>query len=564
MWQFLRSNSFLFLSGYCGLLIVGQIIFPILFDDTVVQDDFRQSCFWLWSLWDSELFVGDFFKDLYLAHIVRTPILYMMYKTAPIFTDSLLVFSKSIALILAFFSSIFSYLYFYKLSKHKFLSLSFAATMSVTFLCTDHLVAGAHTRAFIWLGLLSYLYFKSSNKNLIAGIICFILLLLSPITFLLCLGMEFFHALFKYFAPLKKTLIKKFFTSIEFISLAINTLSVSFLYLILFKDLKTQGVGESFSVPEMKQLAEFNIGGRHPIFMHNAFDANWWINEHWGLGIGFLKISYLIPVAFSALLLYSVFLLLRNFSKATKDFAQVMTTNSLAMFLYSSLSLYFAAQITFPLIFMPSRYIAIPSILLSIIIIYLLFANLIIFLQAKLEVTFNNRIAAKVICSLLIILFPIVYWLYFKNYYFHRFVSIHPSIKQVIEKLPKDSLIAAHPMLPAINLISATCKRKVFIDYERSMAYTKQSLKEIRRRNKVALDLTYASNESEFKKLMKENQITHFLANEYFYEDKYLNNPYYIEPYNRYLKKLTQGKNKHFYLEEYLKKHNTKYAIIGY
>jgi hypothetical protein len=168
------------------------------------------------------------------------------------------------------------------------------------------------------------------------------------------------------------------------------------------------------------------------------------------------------------------------------------------------------------------------------------------------------------VINALVIIMALGIWVYFKDSYYTRFVKINPQVKDIVSKLPPDSLIAGHPLLPDLNTISITTKRKVFVDYERSLAYTKLTLYEIRRRNEVALKLTYAKSKDEFLQLARADGITHYLAFIGFYSPQYLSNPIYIEPYNQLSLNLVKLKpNESFFIEDVLHSKHQDYMLIS-
>lgn len=533
-----------------------EIISRILLDPCVVQDDFRQCFFWGWSLFDKELFVNDFFTGMYQSLFVKTPLLYGIYKIAPWFTDDLILYGKIILIIIslltgfaafAFFSSLQKKYKLFEGSHYALIALGFTICIQVLSWSTDHLAA-AHARSFIWFGLLLYMHFKLNNQNIQAACFTLLLLMISPISFLLCFAMEFFSLIINH-----KT---KFLRSIEFAGLSLSGLTAAFMYLYLFKDIKTQGVGTPFSVAELKQLPEFNPGGRHPIFGSSIWDGTWWVNEHWGMGMKGLVIGYLIITSFTVII---IFLLSSCFSKKLRSkLSQILTAIPTKLF-YASISLYFAAQLLFPTLYLPSRYLNTPSLLLSVIILYTCIVE-IAYLLSKSKILKGR---SAIFTSLIAISFSICFWVYFKKHYHPAFKRINPQVREALLQTPKNSLIAGHPIWPDLNTASITAKRKVFIDYERSMSYTKESLAEIRRRNVVALTMTYAKSKEEFVKLAKENGITHFLIHSQLFSNDYLSDPYYIEPYNKVLKTLTKRtNNEKFFLEEFLEDQHQSYLLI--
>jgi hypothetical protein len=91
----------------------------------------------------------------------------------------------------------------------------------------------------------------------------------------------------------------------------------------------------------------------------------------------------------------------------------------------------------------------------------------------------------------------------------------------------------------------------------------KAILAEVRRRNMVAMQLTYASNLDEVISLMKDNGISHFMASKDFYDPRYLSRPFYIEPYIRFQIDLINSKQGKFFFNDYLNAHKGGYMIIS-
>lgn len=138
-----------------------------------------------------------------------------------------------------------------------------------------------------------------------------------------------------------------------------------------------------------------------------------------------------------------------------------------------------------------------------------------------------------------------------------------PKIKEQIEKLPKDFVIAAHPALHDITMVDAVAKRAAFVDRERSVAYSKEVLLEIRRRTIESFKIVYATDKKEVLELMKKNNINALLVHKHYYSDKYLENPKYYEPYNQTLKLIiSSNKPKGFFLNELLKKKKKSYILL--
>ena len=550
-----------------------EVIGPTLNNDLVVQDDFRQCCFWFWNAQDPSLFKNDFFVPIYQAQASKSPFIFLLYKIFFLFSKNLIFISKVVPLTISIVTGICGFYFFnsfltrYKsfqqilnkdivsnlnLTLHDLCSLVFVWILSVTIWCTDH-ISGAQSRSFLWLFLLLYMGLKLKEKNYWANFLIFLSLGLSPHAFLIIFTMEGFDQLI-----VRKTKIVDF-NKKDFLFYLFNALSAAFLHLVILEGKQTQGVGTPLSVAEMKSLPEFNPGGRHPIFGSSLFDGSWWTNEHWGLGIGYLKISQIVIWAFYLALIYLfLYFCLKKSNKTFYNSFSIIAHSQPVILLYASIFLYFASQLVFPVLYLPSRYIAVSSLLLSVILITLLSSLWVFEISQMLFKKYAYQLAA-----IILIFLGYNFWVHFKPFYHARFVSIDARINSLLQSLPVDSLIAGHPLLPDLNVSSITSKRSVFIDYERSMAYTKESLAEIRRRNEVAIKMVYARDREEFIRLAKANGITHFLAHYYFYSPEYLSNPIYMRPYDALLIERCSISEKKFFLQEFLENNQQSYMLIN-
>lgn len=547
-----------------------DVIGPALNNNLIVQDDFRQCCFWFWSAWDAELFKNDFFVPMYQAQASKSPLLLAIYRIAPLLSDNLIFYSKFLSLIIAVLTSItsfqfiktflvnyqafnknFSAIFIKQFTLIDLISIIFSSLITITIFCTDHITV-SHARSFIWLFIFIYFTLKLKNYCIWANLLILFSLGLTPHAFLIIFVMEGIDQVLEYkydFIDLKRK---------SFLYLAGNALIAGLFHLFFLGGKQTQGVGTPFSVAEMKKLAEFNPGGRHPIFGSNLFDGSWWTNEHWGLGIGYLKISEVVIWTFWLVLIYLfLYLSLKRRNIIFYNSFHSILKSKPAILLYASLSLYFFAQFLFPILYMPSRYIAVSLLLLSLLTMTILSA---IWSYEIAQIISKKK--TSLIMGLMMISLTSGFWMYFKNSYHARYVSIDGRINSLLESLPKNSLIAGHPLLPDLNVASITSKRSIFVDYERSMAYTKESLAEIRRRNEVALKMVYARDRNEFVSLAKANGITHFLAHYYFYAPEYLQKPVYMKPYDTLLSELCVLDDRKYYLQIVLEANKQSYFLI--
>ncbi len=541
--QYINKYKFQLLSIFAlliGLYIALQVVGPVLSNNNVIQDDFRQTNFWFWRFWDPKLFPNDYFVKIYETNFFAlAPIYALLWRSMPLFSDNLIHASKLYALGLSVLSA-FAAFYFidrFTKSRNSFLSLAFVLAMTVTFWCTDHLSA-AHMRSSVWLLLFSYMGFKAAKRDIAASVTCLVGLFYNPTAFVLCMGMEGFSWLFN---------IRNKVLSTTFYGFSINALITLLYHFVFLKGIKYAGEGHHLSRSEMMALPEFNVGGRIPIFGFSGTES-WWMNENWGLGIGYLPISQVIGIAVVMLFLYVAIV------QPSLDSIKSSLSSVPALLVYSSIALYGISSAVFPLLYFPSRYLGISSLILSVFLIFY-------FLFAILSKILDKQI---LIINLLIAIAAFGFWAYFKKDYHPRFVSVNPQVTNYVKALPLDSMIAGHPLLPDMNIVYATAKRKVFIDCERSAGFTMKSVEEIRRRTVISLDMTYAKSREDFLRLAKANGITHFMALADFYAPGYLNSPKkYIEPFNAHLNELVVlAPGQQFFIFDHLKKNKSRYMII--
>lgn len=131
-----------------------------------------------------------------------------------------------------------------------------------------------------------------------------------------------------------------------------------------------------------------------------------------------------------------------------------------------------------------------------------------------------------------------------------NYVPTHCEDKEIydyIKALPKDVLIAGHPW--DMNCIALYGQRKPFIMSEANIPYYKDYYTIIRQRNFDFFSAYYSDSKLAVEELCKKEGITHIVTNKEYFDDKFLNKKrVFQEPFNSYIKNITQGK-KVFYLQ---------------
>jgi hypothetical protein len=552
----LRFLVFLALTVIFSLIVSLRILGDSLSNDFIVQDDFRQTNFWFWNFWDSNIFTNDLFTNNYKDAFNLAPLYLIIFKMAPLFTDNLISFSKYYALVLAVLTSTSAYLFYNQESGGKnFESFVFGVFISFMVWTTDHLSA-AHIRSSIWLILFLYLYLKYKKSDSASGLLCGLSLFFNPCAFLLIFFAEFLTV----FVDLKFKLVKyfeKYKTTITF--LFVNAFITIGYHFLMRGGVSYTGTGKVLTVSEMKSLAEFNPGGRHPVFGQNLWDNfgySWWMSEHWGIGIGYLMISKIFIIT---LVLIVGYLIVKTFIK--KNFEKKILLAPAFILFYTSIILNILAQITFPTLYMPSRYLAIPLLLLSCFTIFKICSEFFIYLGSELN-DMKIKVDSMILKNVLIVSLSVSMIILFQKAIHTRFIGVNPAIAKLVSTLPENSMIAGFPMLPDINSLSIFAKRNVFIDYERSLSYTKSTLDEIRRRNLVAIQMTFAQSKEEFLDLAINNGITHYLALLDLYDPQTLRSLSYLNPYDRFMKQKIYDARGNFFLKDYLLNRKLRYALL--
>lgn len=552
----LRFLFFLVLTAITSLLIAFYVLGDDLSNQYVIQDDFRQTNFWFWNFWDNSLFTNDLFTNNFKGAFNLAPLYLGIFKLAPLITDNLISFSKYYAVVLAVLTAIAAYAFYSEETKGNYFQAAiFASFMAFIVWTTDHLSA-AHVRSSIWLIIFLYLFFKLRKLDSWAGLLCGIALFFNPSAFLLVYLAEFVPL----FMDLKFK-IKEYFTKYtKTVSFLIINAAITLIYHFVIRGgVSYTGEGQRLTVAEMKSMAEFNPGGRHPVFgadLWHDFGASWWMSEHWGIGIGYLMISKILIVAFVLAIAY---LIVKLFIK--KSLNKNIFSNPVAVLFYSAVILNVLAQITFPTLYMPSRYLGVPMLLIACFLIFKISTDLFCFFATELN-EMKIKVNKMIVINLLLVILAVLLFFAFKKAVHPRFVSVNPAMARLVSALPKSSMVAGFPLLPDINSLSIFSKRNIFIDYERSMSYTKSTLDEIRRRNLVAIQMTFAQTKEEFLNLANANGITHFLALNDLYSPQYLNSARYIEPYNKYLKRKIYDAKGNFFLKQYLDQRKQRYSLI--
>jgi hypothetical protein len=121
-------------------------------------------------------------------------------------------------------------------------------------------------------------------------------------------------------------------------------------------------------------------------------------------------------------------------------------------------------------------------------------------------------------------------------------MSSHKDLYDYLQSLPKDSMIAAHPMLA--DGIPTFTQRKVFINYELSNPFFDRYWETVKKRTYDFFDAYYSENLSSVLKFCKENGIDYLVIDREHFTGEYLaGGEIYFEPFNTYILDLVKKRD---------------------
>lgn len=113
--------------------------------------------------------------------------------------------------------------------------------------------------------------------------------------------------------------------------------------------------------------------------------------------------------------------------------------------------------------------------------------------------------------------------------------SPYQALYTYLNRLPKDTMIAAHPKLA--DGIPLFARRKVLIKYELASPIYSNFWREVKKRTYAFFDAYYAENVSSIDQFCERNGIDYLVVDKNHFTEKYINKKrIYFEPFNTYTK----------------------------
>jgi hypothetical protein len=104
-----------------------------------------------------------------------------------------------------------------------------------------------------------------------------------------------------------------------------------------------------------------------------------------------------------------------------------------------------------------------------------------------------------------------------------------------LQSLPKDALIAGHPL--EMDNIPLFARRKVLANQELSLPYYRGYYAEVRRRLSDSLAAYYASDAQEIQRFVQQYGVDFILVNTHHFTPEFLSGTIYYEPFNSFVKR---------------------------
>jgi len=307
--------------------------------------------------------------------------------------------------------------------------------------------------------------------------------------------------------------------------------------------------GERIGIEKIAEFPEAGPGGRysesdrppfslfHAIFKYGAL-------SFYGGGEALFEIANLrytewMPSALNLALVFSSITIILGFKVGwTKESAFPRAF----LLLPASLIGYLSADILYPYLFLPDRFIVYAF---PVFILILFPACLLELLKHKLEA--NRKKWATGIASIFLSLIFIVLGGTGNGFsgYSIRADNLEPLYKR-IERLPEKSLIAGWPGGPVENIPYLSSKN-IFISYETHQAFHEKYALEMRRRMNALISMYFAADESALADIRDQFKVGFLLIDLRRYKEK----PNYFKPFDKTIDEVfKKNEGKGFYLEK--------------
>ncbi|NJO94665.1 MAG: hypothetical protein HC764_00165 [Pleurocapsa sp. CRU_1_2] len=470
----------------------------------IVQDDARQHVVWLQRFIDPDLFPHDLIADYFTG---LAPIGFkFIYLLAAKLGFKPILLAKLLPPVLAIITTIYIYLFTLQIFPIPLAGFISSLLINQLLWLNDDLVS-ATPRAFIYPLFAAFLYYLSLEYI----VPCLILMLLQGLFYPHIILIEMTIHSLRLIRLRSKSLIN--FTNqkqpyIWWIAGLIVTAIA--LYPITQKPSE---LATTVTALQMRQMPEFNLGGRSPFF------GVGWL-KYWFTGSSGLTLPLFPTIIWSGLALPW---LLNKKIPITKLITQKI--NILLQVIIASLLMFFLAHILLPKLHLPSRYtyhtvqfvLAISTgIVLTI---WLDIGQRWLKNKQQFNLLEKTKIALVTLFALTIIIVPAIPYISI-NWFQDWRVGTAPEIYQYLAQQPKDILVAS--LSTEVNNIPAFCQRSILVGDEFALAYHPAYYNQIKQRTIDLLQAQYSPDLKVLQSFIRQYNVDYLLLDNNAFTAKYL------------------------------------------
>jgi len=340
--------------------------------------------------------------------------------------------------------------------------------------------------------LLAFLYYLMNRRYLAMALVVAAESLIYPSAMFISLGTFFCSILLEYRGRNLANRMESWRSFAYMLLMVFALLSPSYLF---GEDAK---IAKLVTRQEAQAMPEFRAGGKFPVFRGSLW-------EDLTKGIGFEKRDARLPIgllAGAALFLFA--------ASPGRRFGTV--PRAFWALLLAGMGLYLLAYFAFPRLYLPYRYLS-----------YTIRIFLLIFVGTNIRQTgdlwldlirrrFNLHLARS--CALII---PAIFLIGF-SFVIHRnrpwsgaVRCPFPELVAYMQTLPKDTLIAGHPM--DMDWVPTFAKRKVLVNEELTVPWQGKYYEEIRRRMEDLFEAYYATSPEKIRLLKEKYGVEYLVVN---------------------------------------------------
>lgn len=418
------------------------------------------------------------------------------------------IIKKILVIIIFLVSAYFSYKLGTIIKNKKYASIFLL--LFTLFILTNNQFTGAYGKAFIYPLLVSFLYYLIKKDTLKISIIIILETFLYPPILLVSLGV-FCLSIINF--KKKKVDFNLDKNGIFYISL--------FICLILLISFLPKSYAKRVTLKEAVNMPEFFVEGRYPIFRGNPHSISI-TTPLYLYDVGIRKPLFASPLFIIAILtIVMVFIYRKKIFDVPKE---------IYFMIISAILFAIISTLLFSLLYFPDRYVRNTLPLFLIIIL----SNGLYFLYTK----------YKYISYILIVIMTLIFIPQVKA---AEIRCQDYELYEFIKKLPKDSLIAGHPV--DMDCIAFFGRKTPFVTDRSNDPIILSYYKLIKQRIFEFFEIYYSEDKNAVKEFCLKNKVTHIVVNKKYFSDEYLRKEKidYWAPYDDFLKNLTNNKT-NFYL----------------